>query len=217
MRVEWIEVWDLFAFHKYFWRPTNHPFLIASPSMVHDAVWRLARTPGIWEWMSASPNESRAHLHGDTRRLNVFQICFRRSKYSTDGLQASTANLFISPRKGAYLALFRWYWSGWRGASGALVSDGKGRDIKIGVYTLTFHTLRLLIKGAGVSLDYELSCENGFSKYNITSYPPHPIHLINSSQSTFLQCIAKSDIKIQPHVDVYLALNLQRQRCRLHR
>jgi hypothetical protein len=52
--------------------------------------------------------DSRAHRHSDTRRLNVYQICFRRSKYSTDGLQASTTNLFRSPRKGAYLALFRW-------------------------------------------------------------------------------------------------------------
>ncbi|KAJ8593178.1 hypothetical protein M405DRAFT_624945 [Rhizopogon salebrosus TDB-379] len=87
--------------HKYFWRPTNNPFLsstlfswlrvlffpflfvltmyrgssvhptsrqnlhwahcaklrhVASPSMVHDAVWRLARTPEVWESMSASPN-----------------------------------------------------------------------------------------------------------------------------------------------------------------
>jgi hypothetical protein len=99
---------------------------IASPSVVHDAVWRLARTPGVRESMSASLNgsfvpsaksppphfinmtDSRAHRHSDTRRLNFYQICFRQSKYSTDGLQASTTSIFRSPRKGAYLALFRW-------------------------------------------------------------------------------------------------------------
>jgi ATPase subunit of ABC transporter with duplicated ATPase domains len=40
-----------------------------------------------------------------------------------------------------------------RSATGVLVSDPKGRDIKIDAYTLSFHG-RLLIEGAEIALNY---------------------------------------------------------------
>ncbi|KAI0364615.1 P-loop containing nucleoside triphosphate hydrolase protein [Pilatotrama ljubarskyi] len=76
-----------------------------------------------------------------------------------------------------------------RSAAGVLVSDPKGRDIKIDSYTLSFHG-RLLIEGAEVSLNYGqrygLLGENG------------------SGKSTFLQSIAERDIPIPEHIDIYL-------------
>ncbi|KAI0774623.1 P-loop containing nucleoside triphosphate hydrolase protein [Trametes elegans] len=76
-----------------------------------------------------------------------------------------------------------------RSAAGVLVSDPKGRDIKIDSYTLSFHG-RLLIEGAEVSLNYGqrygLLGENG------------------SGKSTFLQSIAERDIPIPDHIDIYL-------------
>ncbi|KAG2054983.1 P-loop containing nucleoside triphosphate hydrolase protein [Suillus hirtellus] len=76
-----------------------------------------------------------------------------------------------------------------RSAAGVLVSDAKGRDIKIDSYTLSFHG-RLLIEGAEISLNYGqrygLLGENG------------------SGKSTFLQSIAERDIEIPPHIDIYL-------------
>ncbi|KAH9833878.1 P-loop containing nucleoside triphosphate hydrolase protein [Rhodofomes roseus] len=76
-----------------------------------------------------------------------------------------------------------------RSAAGVLVSDPKGRDIKIDSYTLSFHG-RLLIEGAEVSLNYGqrygLLGENG------------------SGKSTFLQSIAERDIEIPDHIDIYL-------------
>ncbi|KAF5345586.1 hypothetical protein D9756_000003 [Leucocoprinus leucothites] len=76
-----------------------------------------------------------------------------------------------------------------RSAAGVLVSDVKGRDIKIDAYTLSFHG-RLLIEGAEISLNYGnrygLLGENG------------------SGKSTFLQSIAERDIEIPPHIDIYL-------------
>lgn len=54
-----------------------------------------------------------------------------------------------------------------RSAAGELVSDTKGRDIKIDSYTLSFH-VRLLIEGAEISLNYGqrygLLGENGSGK-----------------------------------------------------
>lgn len=76
-----------------------------------------------------------------------------------------------------------------RSAAGVLVSDVKGRDIKIDQYTLSFHG-RLLIEGAEIALNYGqrygLLGENG------------------SGKSTFLQSIAERDIEIPPHIDIYL-------------
>ncbi|KZT18314.1 P-loop containing nucleoside triphosphate hydrolase protein [Neolentinus lepideus HHB14362 ss-1] len=76
-----------------------------------------------------------------------------------------------------------------RSAAGVLVSDPKGRDIKIDQYTLSFHG-RLLIEGAEISLNYGqrygLLGENG------------------SGKSTFLQSIAEQDIALPPHIDIYL-------------
>ncbi|EPQ58771.1 P-loop containing nucleoside triphosphate hydrolase protein [Gloeophyllum trabeum ATCC 11539] len=76
-----------------------------------------------------------------------------------------------------------------RSASGVLVSDPKGRDIKIDQYTLSFHG-RLLIEGAEISLNYGqrygLLGENG------------------SGKSTFLQSIAEQDIPLPEHIDIYL-------------
>ncbi|EIW76518.1 hypothetical protein CONPUDRAFT_111516 [Coniophora puteana RWD-64-598 SS2] len=76
-----------------------------------------------------------------------------------------------------------------RSAAGVLVSDVKGRDIKIDQFTLSFHG-RLLIEGAEIALNYGqrygLLGENG------------------SGKSTFLQSIAERDIEIPPHIDIYL-------------
>ncbi|OJT10313.1 hypothetical protein TRAPUB_13181 [Trametes pubescens] len=76
-----------------------------------------------------------------------------------------------------------------RSAAGVLVSDTKGRDIKIDSYTLSFHG-RLLIEGAEISLNYGqrygLLGENG------------------SGKSTLLQSIAERDIAIPEHIDIYL-------------
>ncbi|KAH7910315.1 P-loop containing nucleoside triphosphate hydrolase protein [Hygrophoropsis aurantiaca] len=76
-----------------------------------------------------------------------------------------------------------------RSASGVLVSDVKGRDVKIDSYTLSFHG-RLLIEGAEIALNYGqrygLLGENG------------------SGKSTFLQSVAERDIEIPPHIDIYL-------------
>ncbi|PPQ71446.1 hypothetical protein CVT25_013612 [Psilocybe cyanescens] len=76
-----------------------------------------------------------------------------------------------------------------RSAAGVLVSDIKGRDIKIDQYTLSFHG-RLLIEGAEIALNYGqrygLLGENG------------------SGKSTFLQSIAERDIDIPEHIDIYI-------------
>ncbi|TEB32068.1 P-loop containing nucleoside triphosphate hydrolase protein [Coprinellus micaceus] len=76
-----------------------------------------------------------------------------------------------------------------RSAAGVLVSDVKGRDIKMDAYTLSFHG-RLLIEGAEVSLNYGnrygLLGENG------------------SGKSTFLQSLAERDIEIPEHIDIYI-------------
>ncbi|KAF7432522.1 hypothetical protein PC9H_004463 [Pleurotus ostreatus] len=76
-----------------------------------------------------------------------------------------------------------------RSATGVLVSDPKGRDIKIDSYTLSFHG-RLLIENAEIALNYGqrygLLGENG------------------SGKSTFLQSMAERDIEIPQHIDIYL-------------
>ncbi|EGO02336.1 hypothetical protein SERLA73DRAFT_86622 [Serpula lacrymans var. lacrymans S7.3] len=76
-----------------------------------------------------------------------------------------------------------------RSAAGVLVSDVKGRDVKIDSFTLSFHG-RLLIEGAEIALNYGqrygLLGENG------------------SGKSTFLQSIAERDIEIPDHIDIYL-------------
>lgn len=46
-----------------------------------------------------------------------------------------------------------------RSASGVLVSDSKGRDVKIESYTLSFHG-RLLFEGAEIALNYGQRCVN---------------------------------------------------------
>nr|XP_019008622.1 ATP-binding cassette, subfamily F, member 2 [Kwoniella pini CBS 10737]OCF47403.1 ATP-binding cassette, subfamily F, member 2 [Kwoniella pini CBS 10737] len=76
-----------------------------------------------------------------------------------------------------------------RSANGVLISDVKGRDIKIDSYSLSFHG-RLLIEGAEIALNYGqrygLLGENG------------------SGKSTFLESIAERDIEIPDHIDIYL-------------
>lgn len=68
---------------------------------------------------------------------------------------------------------------GYRSAAGVLVSDIKGRDIKMDAFTLSFHG-RLLIEGAEVSLNYGnrygLLGENGSGKVRRLPIPPsfHP-------------------------------------------
>ena len=86
-----------------------------------------------------------------------------------------------------------------------LVSDVKGRDIKIDSYTLSFHG-RLLIEGAEISLNYGqrygLLGENGSGK--VRSVIIVAWWLFTTSQSTFLQSMAERDIEIPPHIDIYL-------------
>lgn len=57
-----------------------------------------------------------------------------------------------------------------RSAAGVLVSDAKGRDIKIDSYTLSFHG-RLLIENAEIALNYGqrygLLGENGSGKVSV--------------------------------------------------
>ncbi|KAH9999843.1 P-loop containing nucleoside triphosphate hydrolase protein [Russula vinacea] len=76
-----------------------------------------------------------------------------------------------------------------RSTAGVLVSDPKGRDIKIDAFTLSFHG-RLLVEGAEIALNYGqrygLLGDNG------------------SGKSTFLQSIAEQDIPLPPHIDIYL-------------
>ena len=62
-----------------------------------------------------------------------------------------------------------------------LVSDPKGRDIKIDQYTLSFHG-RLLIEGAEVSLNYGqrygLLGDNGSGKVRPSAHaPPYTTHM----------------------------------------
>ena len=61
-----------------------------------------------------------------------------------------------------------------------LVSDSKGRDIKIDQYTLSFHG-RLLIEGAEITLNYGqrygLLDENGSGKVSNRSYRLSPFFL----------------------------------------
>ena len=70
-----------------------------------------------------------------------------------------------------------------------LVSDPKGRDIKIDSYTLSFHG-RLLIEGAEIALNYGqrygLLGENGCGK------------------STLLKAIATREFPFPEHIDLYL-------------
>ncbi|KAG2012851.1 multidrug resistance protein 1 [Coprinopsis cinerea AmutBmut pab1-1] len=76
-----------------------------------------------------------------------------------------------------------------RSAAGVLVSDPKGRDIKIDSYTLSFHG-RLLIEGAEVSLNYG-------NRYGLLGDN-------GSGKSTFLTSIAERDIEIPDHIDIYM-------------
>ncbi|KAF9552912.1 P-loop containing nucleoside triphosphate hydrolase protein [Agrocybe pediades] len=75
------------------------------------------------------------------------------------------------------------------GVASGVLSDPKGRAIKIDQYTLSFRG-RLLIEGAEIALNYSqrygLLGENG------------------SGKSTFLQSIAEHDIEIPEHIDIYL-------------
>ena len=86
-----------------------------------------------------------------------------------------------------------------------LVSDPKGRDIKIDAYTLSFHG-RLLIEGAEIALNYGqrygLLGENGSGKVcsDRKWSPPR----LTYHQSTFLQSIAEQDIALPPHIDIYI-------------
>jgi len=86
-----------------------------------------------------------------------------------------------------------------------LVSDVKGRDIKIDQYTLSFHG-RLLIEGAEISLNYGqrygLLGENGSGKVRISHGSVDLVLIV--FQSTFLQSIAERDIDIPPHIDIYI-------------
>ncbi|CAK5272986.1 unnamed protein product [Mycena citricolor] len=76
-----------------------------------------------------------------------------------------------------------------RSATGVLVSDVKGRDIKIDSYTLSFHG-RLLIEGAEIALNYG-------QRYGL-------LGANGSGKSTFLQSIGARDIEIPDHMDIYL-------------
>jgi ATP-binding cassette, subfamily F, member 2 len=88
-----------------------------------------------------------------------------------------------------------------------LVSDPKGRDIKIDAYTLSFHG-RLLVEGAEITLNYGqrygLLGDNGSGKVFLEPICIRNNHLTCYCQSTFLQSIAEQDIALPPHIDIYL-------------
>ena len=89
-----------------------------------------------------------------------------------------------------------------------LVSDPKGRDVKIDAYTLSFHG-RLLIEGAEIALNYGqrygLLGDNGSGKVCSDRRWSLPCdNRLTYRQSTFLQSIAEQDIALPPHVDIYL-------------
>lgn len=89
-----------------------------------------------------------------------------------------------------------------------LVSDPKGRDIKIDAYTLSFHG-RLLVEGAEIALNYGqrygLLGENGSGKVCSNRRWSSPCgNRLTYCQSTFLQSIAEQDIALPPHIDIYL-------------
>jgi ATP-binding cassette subfamily F protein 2 len=89
-----------------------------------------------------------------------------------------------------------------------LVSDPKGRDIKIDAFTLSFHG-RLLIEGAEIALNYGqrygLLGDNGSGKVCPNRRWPSPYNnRLTYRQSTFLQSIAEQDISLPPHIDIYL-------------
>jgi ATP-binding cassette subfamily F protein 2 len=89
-----------------------------------------------------------------------------------------------------------------------LVSDPKGRDIKLDAYTLSFHG-RLLVEGAEIALNYGqrygLLGENGSGKVCSNRRWSSPCdNRLMYRQSTFLQSIAEQDIALPPHIDIYL-------------
>jgi ATP-binding cassette subfamily F protein 2 len=88
-----------------------------------------------------------------------------------------------------------------------LVSDPKGRDIKIDAYTLSFHG-RLLVEGAEIALNYGqrygLLGENGSGKVCLDRRSIPCGNRLMYRQSTFLQSIAEQDISLPPHIDIYL-------------
>lgn len=89
-----------------------------------------------------------------------------------------------------------------------LVSDPKGRDVKIDAYTLSFHG-RLLIEGAEIALNYGqrygLLGDNGSGKVCSDRRSSSPCeNCLTYRQSTFLQSIAEQDIALPPHIDIYL-------------
>jgi ATP-binding cassette, subfamily F, member 2 len=89
-----------------------------------------------------------------------------------------------------------------------LVSDPKGRDIKIDAYTLSFHG-RLLVEGAEIALNYGqrygLLGDNGSGKVRSDRRWSSPCDSrLTYRQSTFLQSIAEQDIALPPHIDIYL-------------
>ncbi|EIN11118.1 P-loop containing nucleoside triphosphate hydrolase protein [Punctularia strigosozonata HHB-11173 SS5] len=110
---------------------------------------------------------------------------------STNGSTASTpmTSLSAATSKEDLSAMEKLRIATDRSAAGVLVSDPKGRDIKIDSYTLSFHG-RLLIENAEISFNYGnrygLLGENG------------------SGKSTLLQSIADRDIEIPDHIDIYL-------------
>lgn len=89
-----------------------------------------------------------------------------------------------------------------------LVSDPKGRDIKIDAFTLSFHG-RLLIEGAEIALNYGqrygLLGDNGSGKVSSNRRWSSPYNnCLMYLQSTFLQSIAEQDIALPPHIDIYI-------------
>ncbi len=89
-----------------------------------------------------------------------------------------------------------------------LVSDPKGRDIKIDAYTLSFHG-RLLVEGAEIALNYGqrygLLGDNGSGKVcSDRRWSFFCDNRLMYRQSTFLQSIAEQDIALPPHIDIYI-------------
>ena len=92
-----------------------------------------------------------------------------------------------------------------RSAAGVLVSDPKGRDIKMDSYTLSFHG-RLLIEGAEVSLNYGqrygLLGENGSGKVSSLAYSSCGLDA-QCSYSRLSCNLSLSEILKSLHISIY--------------
>jgi len=100
-----------------------------------------------------------------------------------------------------------------RSAAGVLVSDAKGRDIKIDAYTLSFHG-RLLIEGAEISLNYGnrygLLGDNGSGK--VCLVPPDQVCRFANDISQLSSNLLLSAISRSLHISTFILFRERQSR-----